>query len=213
MMIYDSPALAGDVLAGADRMIYLGDDDAPVGGDSSRLGWSGLIGKITATEGRGPEYVMVPVTGWGDYAGDDVTRSNTRSLMRDYPDTFVQVLGDFGWEGLALPVDAEIPAELAEILVGLRDEYPLYDEADHGDLLLDLEQEDWESWGRRDFLRMVADYSATGELSWEQEDAAVSRFWQARQDCRDAQEYVAESATGGYWPNLDALAKRIADTV
>ena len=39
---------------------------------------------------------------WGDYTGDDIARSNHRSLLRDFPDTFVHLIDAYHAHGLAL---------------------------------------------------------------------------------------------------------------
>jgi hypothetical protein len=75
------------------------------------------------------DFIGVPVTLWGDYCGSDLGRSNSRSLVRDYPDLFVTV----------------------------HDEYPLYDEDDHSALELELADEAWDAWVRFDLGRSLSD--------------------------------------------------------
>jgi hypothetical protein len=104
---------------------------------------------------------------WGDYSGSTWTRSNHRSLLRDYPGVFVEISYAFGGQGLAIPLfveaeapsvfqpvrtigyefpcheahyDAEAAGALAEILSGLAHDYPIYDEEDHSHLERELQQ-------------------------------------------------------------------------
>ena len=46
------------------------------------------------------EFVEVPYTVWGDYVGSSVERSNCRSLLRDYPESFIHITGGYGSEVL-----------------------------------------------------------------------------------------------------------------
>lgn len=88
----------------------------------------------------------VPVTLWGDYCGDDIGRTNYRSLLRDFPESFVEVSGDYSSQYLmVLPaaLEGEDGEHLVEILVGLRDTYALYDEGDWSELAMEIELEDW----------------------------------------------------------------------
>jgi len=91
----------------------------------------------------------------GDIARDDsmsvgqastVDRSNYHALMRDYPDRFTYISYS-GSDVLGIFL-VDLDDQLAELLLGLRDNCPVYDE----DAMSTLEQEDidasWESWGR-----------------------------------------------------------------
>lgn len=79
---------------------------------------------------------------WGDYIGDDITRSNHRSLLRDFPDQFVHLSGGFGSHGLALPPTFHDDT-LTQELLRLRD-CPFYDEDDHSALIDELGAQMWD---------------------------------------------------------------------
>jgi hypothetical protein len=79
---------------------------------------------------------------WGDYIGDDITRSNHRSLLRDFPDQFVHLSGVFDSHGLALPPTFHDDT-LTQELLRLRDR-TYYDEDDHSALIDELGAQMWD---------------------------------------------------------------------
>lgn len=111
----------------------------------------------------------------GDIARDDsmsvgqattVGRSNFHALMRDYPDRFTYI-SYAGADVLGIFL-VDLDDQLAEVLLGLKHEHPVYDE----DAMSTLEQEDidasWESWGRQHVLwevneRTRDDWDAIGD--------------------------------------------------
>lgn len=120
----------------------------PVGGD--RVGM-GTLGMMTRQGSEPCTHYEVPCTVWGDYCGDSMQRSNYRSLLRDYPETFIEVYGDYESHYLAMcPID--LSEELAEIFVNLVEQYPLYDEKDHSELEMEELEEQWGQWIESDIL-------------------------------------------------------------
>lgn len=156
---------------GADVLTYTDDDTPPVGGDTAYM--SRFTRRAYAD---GPQYVVVPVTSWGDYAGSTVERSNARSLVRDYPDVFVLAEGAYSSESLYLPADAPISADLWDTLAGLSD-YPLYDENDHSELEWELTDEAWSSYGEYDLRRAVTDALASDSDEAAVLDADLFGIW------------------------------------
>lgn len=130
-----------------------GETDGPEGGDTVRLGYSGMVEASAAWRTSSPDdlrYVEVPVTLWGDYCGSDLGRSNSRVLLRDYPNTFVIVEGGYGSRFLALPADFgadgdEMAQHILDIIEGLSD-YPLISDEDHSELEMELLDEAWETY-------------------------------------------------------------------
>jgi hypothetical protein len=122
---------------------------------------------------------------YGDYSGDTVTRSNHRSLLRDFPDVFVEGRYSHGGRELFIPlfVPAEDPSDpsfeysypdgvsaahyhreaadyLASQLEALMD-YPLYDEQDHAELETELAYEAVDDqWTRGEIRDGVAELLA-----------------------------------------------------
>lgn len=119
-----------------------------------------------------------------DVARDDdgsqtttVDRSNYRSLMDDYPDAFtpisytnMNVLGAFV---------SDLTDELTHTLAGLRDEHPVYDEADLETLESDEITQSWDQYASADIASMIYDHGDTTD-AWDALTADQQRdlFWQ-----------------------------------
>lgn len=184
----------------------------PVGGD--RAYWGSFRAGVhwKSRDERLAEATHVEVLGtvWGDYVGSDYNRSNYRSLLRDYPDAFVDVTGHYGSSTLFLPLDAEIPVDLVEGLEGLLD-YPIWDESDHSDLTMELEQEAWDSWGRDDWKREITRLAGQEHRDADEVEDYLDRLedTEVNELASDAAYgpdghgdhpmYVCEDAVNGYW--------------
>ncbi len=107
-------------------------------------------------KGERADVVEVPFTVWGDYVGSTVERSNYRSLVEDYPDTFVEISGGYWSHVLYLPTFKLGVEGLREAIQGLLD-YPLYNEEDHSMLEMDLAWEAWDGYLRSDIERELHD--------------------------------------------------------
>ncbi|WP_026415451.1 hypothetical protein [Actinomadura oligospora] len=122
-----------------------------------------------------------------DYSGDDVNESNQRSLARDYSDLLINSTQGWAHYGYGLQIDpdfgldvetAEQAMDLVQVLMGLRHEYPIYDEEDHGKLLDERAEKAWDSWLRGDTESEI--YKLTGldvDLD-EMEDAFWELMWE-----------------------------------
>lgn len=151
-----------DLLAdasGAEGLVWGQDADAPVGGDTVTLGWGGLRTRHNFETEREFTHVEVPMTAWGDYHGSTLQRANFEALVEDFPDTFVVVTSGYGGHALALPLGVEIPEHLFDALVGIANEYPLYDDESHSMLEMRLQDEAWESDGAADFRRELEEWA------------------------------------------------------
>ena len=103
-------------------------------------------------------HVMVPYTGYSDYSGSGVDKSNNRSLLRDYPETFTEAVGGYDTEELMLSADYYAPrdseshdsrAERTEYLIRALEhlsDYPLYDEEDYSALEMEEADNAWEQF-------------------------------------------------------------------
>lgn len=182
--------------------------DPPAGGERASMedfdaAWSRGVKRSDFD----PTHVDIAYTVWGDYCGSTAERSNHRSLLRDWPDVFVDTYGGFGSSGLALPLDATIGECVLDALAGLLD-YPLYDEEDHSELESDLESEDWKSWGRRDWVGDVEDAllrrpdaDETVEYLESLNDSTIDDIASdaAMLDSTGRPRYDAETAVSGVW--------------
>ena len=175
----------------------------PVGGD--RVGM-GTLGMMTRQGSEPCTHYEVPCTLWGDYCGDGVQRSNYRSLLRDYPETFIEVYGDYGSHYLAMcPID--LTEELAEIFVNLVEQYPLYDEEDHSELEMEEATEQYQQWAKDDILfSLRRDYDIdTDNIS---ETWLEQRFWQW---CGEQSQYpYLEDAVSIVYPDMDGFVREMA---
>lgn len=106
----------------------------------------------------GTAYVCLDRIARGEdsYGQDDsVARSNFRSLIRDYPDTFtprsysnVDALGAFV---------ADLDEDMISTLVGLVEQHPVYDESDLSELEQDDVSESWAEWLSSEVYRELSD--------------------------------------------------------
>lgn len=115
----------------------------PEQGDTVDQGHFGMMRPTSIEE---PTHLSVEGTTWGDYCGGMVQRSNWEALQRDYPGIFIDMTAHPGAHTLVLPLDVEVDEDLLDILVKIRDEYPLYDEEHHSALEMQLAEEAWEQY-------------------------------------------------------------------
>jgi hypothetical protein len=133
-------------------------------------------------------HVLINYTCWSDYSGSTVERSNHRSLLRDYTDTFTDVYGAHGTSGLMLSVRWTAPeggSDLMEQIAALAD-YCLYDEEDHSALEMELADEAWDAYLDFDVPRALADTCESPE---------------AMEDMLEAIEVLATKHDTGNYPN------------
>lgn len=123
--------------------------------------------------------------------------SNHRSMLRDFPDGKggLIVVRWSNVDELAIRLD-KVSRELLEACEGLLD-YPLYDESDHSDLEVELEAENWDLYGRHDFVSELErrDYSAD-DVS---EDALDEAFWEA---CQEFNVYAEFEFDACHWRGM-----------
>jgi hypothetical protein len=136
-----------------------GEFDSPQGGDS----WS--YGDWEETSPEEATHLIVPYTGWSDYSGSTVERSNNRALRNYYPDTFTLLYGGHGTEELALPLNWRPPADGREGLLDALAGLPLYDEQDESMLVQELADEAWDTYLDYDVPRRLAELSPSSEAT------------------------------------------------
>ena len=154
----------------------------------------------------------------GDYnMSSTYTRANFEALQADYPDTFVTMgVSEYDGMQLALPLAAQIPESLANVLRGLED-YPVYDEDAVVRVQMVVEDECWEGATKYDLIHEVSAYFDRTEglpFSWD----AVSGTWDDMDQFvtfRDALDFTGnypefETSTSCYYPNLEVVAAEVA---
>jgi hypothetical protein len=205
----DNMRLAGDLLAtgnGHTALIWRGqrieagvwvDVAAPEPGDRVAMGTFGMDDHASSTlKAEPPSHVMLRLTLWGDYCGSGVERSNHRALLEDYPDTFVDVYGDYGSSYLALATDQPIDSDLFEALVRLADDYPLYDDEDHSRLEDEMAMEAWDLYLCYDVPRGLRERGVSDDdLEALDSDALREAFY----------HFTAEANSGPYLESADSV--------
>jgi ribosomal protein S18 acetylase RimI-like enzyme len=144
---------------------------------------------------------------WGDYTGDDVARSNHRSLLRDFPDTFVHLVDAFHAHGLALLPDCR-NLTLAVALLRLVD-YPLYDEDDHAHLIVELADEMWDAYLHLDILARLRDEHGIDLDGLNIGDDELRDLFLRIHGDRFGDEYAA-TATSVAFPSLEETVAEMA---
>lgn len=137
------------------------------------------------------DVIEVPYTVWGDYVGSTVERSNYRSLVEDYPDTFIEISGGYWSHVLYIrPERLNATEGLVEAIEGLFD-YPLYNEDDHSQLEMDIAWEAWDAYLRSDIERDDIPEHLCSE-DWSDEDWEFFR-----------QEYYRLTYEQNYGPEME----------
>lgn len=147
-------------------------------------------------------------------AGQSTTldRSNFRSLVRDYPHMFTPT----AWsnvDGLGAYVGNLTP-EVIEILAGLADQYPVYDESDMSELESDEITESFDQYARAD---AESDMDEQTRDLWDQlalvsDSAQQDLWWQvcSANQGNDYAEHDGYSANWDFGRFLPALAGALA---
>ena len=99
------------------------------------------------------DFLEIPYTVNGDYVGDVCSKSNCRSIKRDFTDDVILTWGSYDSEMLLVRLeDLAENEDLLKVIEDLTD-YPSYDESDESELLIELESEAWDNWLEYDFKR------------------------------------------------------------
>jgi hypothetical protein len=173
-------------------------------GDEVYITW---VRDLQSYDRQPADLYVVSCLWWGDYTGDDVSRSNHRSLLRDFPNQFIHLYDAIGTVGLALLPGCR-EDRLTRALLDLH-EYPLYDEDDNGALILDLAYEMWDAYLRLDVPAMLGDQHGidTDEVGID-DDGLREMFYRIHGE-RFGNEY-AENAVSVVFPSLDEIVAHMA---
>jgi hypothetical protein len=145
---------------------------------------------------------------WGRYTGDDVARSNHRSLLREFPNEFVHLHDAIGTAGLALLASCR-SEQLLGALLGLA-EYPLFDEDDNGALIRELADEAWDAYLHWDVPAMLrAQHRIDTDEAGIDDERLREMFYRIHSE-RFGDEY-AETALSVVFPCLKQTVAIMAD--
>lgn len=206
---------------------WLGNDD-PANCSSLWFGWSALMdeqsdsGYVRNTYGDAPRYVSVPLTLWGDYAGDTLTRSNHECLMAELEQFgAVDVRGDYSSHMLVLPATVRLPLDMLESLRTLCHDYPVWDESHMSELEWTLAEESWEEWARADLrsdlaARVPNGFDGDADAWWSAVDEIGNEplreaFYRAVED--SPEPYRGEGATSVHFPRWGGIVEDIAAAI
>lgn len=166
-------------------------------------------------------YLVIPRTGWSDYSGSVLERSNYNALHKDFDTAFVNVSGDYGYSALAVRLDGTRVTELlADTLGDLSFDSPLYDSEAMSDLERELGTEGWTSHGLWDFTRALEkrltetvwwndDTDPESWTWWPTDDEITAWFWDFDARGRDNDPYEVETAVSVHFGTIDADVDRI----
>lgn len=217
--------ITGGVLAGVFAPVWFATDEDVYPWDevnSFQFGYGNAVGDLSMGNHwseSGPDLYQFPSTTWGDYVGDDVQRSNNRSLLRDFPDVFKEVDGDYGYSTLVIRASDLLANDgyLLDIGRQLAHEYPLYDESDHSALEMELADDAWDAYLYLDVPASILDAL---EDDWEpfshyvyDIDSGVLREAFYRLVSESADSPYCESATGVVFPMMATVVAQLATMV
>lgn len=167
-----------------------------------------------------PDLIRVPVTTWGDYAGDSVQRSNCEALFEDFPQFFIMTSG--GWDShyLLLPTYWEPSPEdenpegsldnVLDIIKGISEDYPLYDEQHHSNLEVEAATEAWGQFLYADMRnQMSRKHGVDSDVFEAVDETKLQNAWWDLDRLQDSSPYL-EDAVNVVFPYFDQM---VADLV
>ncbi|MBM4707906.1 hypothetical protein GS982_01480 [Rhodococcus hoagii] len=172
--------------------------------------------------GERPRWVEVPGTAHSE--GENIrNESNFHTLVRDFGHLGVFVVISYGsrngGDRLAIPLGAEIPDELARAVAMLDHEDPVWDDSDVSERESEARDEDWNHFGRDDFIREIerevekrVDFDERDDFALDHIDEdEVDRFVRDEHP-NDFTEYEPGTPGGNCW-DLSHLVDEFADKV
>lgn len=156
-------------------------------------------------------YFYLPYSGYSDYSGSTVEKSNNDCFQEEYgEEEWVHpVYGGhttlIGLTGL-LNCPEDTFEEVIGILEGLED-YPLIDEEHHSQLENELVNEAWDNWGEHDFTREVENRFPEYTFIWPTDSSLYPVFTDMAE--RANEYWECENSSPNMWININ----RVADSV
>lgn len=200
-----------DVL-GNENLYLMAPEDAVDGGDSVYADRAYHPSRYCSWWGEGVQYVSIRDAGWGDYVGSVWNRSNFRVLMESHREHLVEIRYAHGGHGLLVRLDSQIPQDLYDSIVGLLN-YPVIDESDCSELESEIEQENWESWGRSDWMREIrkaaSKHDPEEDVDELDEEGRADALFEEVRSTGLMLDWVSESADSGYWTDFERAAAQV----
>ena len=140
---------------------------------------------------------------YGDYIGSSVERSNVKCLLEDT--ALIERLGveerheSYSTVMLMFPIDSLNDPELVEIFEKL-DDYPCISDEELSFVEMDMQVEDWESFGRRDFSSYLkGSYPDHSDVINDASDEDIDGLFGEIEQNSNYGVWSPETGTGGYF--------------
>lgn len=178
--------------------------DPRAGHANGYVSWSGVVDSGHAEPTDRP-YVDLGSVARGDDRFDQTStweRSNFRSLIRDFPGLFVPTSYS-NVDSLGVFVH-DLNGATLEMLIGLKDDYPIYDESDLSELEYGEISEAFDQY-------LFSDWRNGAAEEWtDVADLFTPDRWDAPSEVRDA--FYAAMSESGYFPEHDGHDVRWDDS-
>ena len=146
-----------------------------------------------------------------DYSGSLVERSNYNVFSDKFKDGhdnwWTSVIGGHGTYAIVISMDDvpdEVSDEVAEFLNGL-DDYPLADEDDHSNLEMEAQNEAWENWARRDFIKEIEKWF---KVEFDNDPKSELLYEVFHEACDSANEYWVNESGDSMYINIERIVKK-----
>jgi len=153
-------------------------------------------------------YLFHRLISFGDYDNScNVERSNVRVFMERFGSNkfVVKMTGIYGYEAVAIRLDCD-DEDIIDTLCAL-DEYPCMDDEDAGAIIIEMEQECWESYIKQDLKYAIEKkFSAYG--SDMDEDKLFSFY---KELCEKSNQHFEVEAGGNGYINIKMLVDYVEE--
>lgn len=157
--------------------------------------------------------ILIPNCGYGDYLGGSTQRSNSRVMLDKYGNLpgITRIIGVHGAYEIALnPLilresNKELLEKLIEDLAYLSSDDGCLDDDDLSAFESEQESEDWENYGKSDFLREISNQlgSDFSDLLETSDDSCLASIY--GDVCEDNNSYPYYEVSSTYFPIPDSL--------
>lgn len=158
---------------------------------------------------KGILYYASPLLSFGDYDNScAVERSNVRVFMEEFgQDPYVmRKRGDYSSEIIYIDIMCD-NEEIISTLCALAD-YPAMDDQDVSAMEMEMEEEDWSSWMKRDFKKRIEKKFGV----WDSDPDDGKLFELYRELKEQTNTYYEVQSGGSGWCDLDRLLEAIETT-
>jgi acyl carrier protein len=159
-------------------------------------------------------YLLPAYLGGSDYSGSIVERSNFKAFQEKFGDGedewWTNAIGSHGTFALLIDmqgVPEDIEEEVAEFLNALHD-YPVADDDLHSQMEMEAQNEAWDSWAKKDFIKAL-EKKFDVELDDVDDEKIFELFHEA---CDSSNTYWENQQGDEMYIDLDRVVKKIKET-